>query len=101
MGPGCSAKEARIEAEIADATSRGQKHRLTGLQKALGATRANCTEQSRKNEREARIRKAKQEVAEREKDLLDAEKSGDVDKVNKRRVKAAEARRELVNAEKS
>ncbi len=98
-GPGCAAKEAEIEANIAAATARGNKDEVNGLNKALRATKANCTEAGLKKEKEARIDKARREVAEREQDLAKAEKSGDVEKIGKRREKLAEARQELSAAE--
>lgn len=100
-GPGCAAKQAEIEASIAAATERGNKQELAGLNKALRATKANCTEASLKKQKEARVRKAQQALAQREQDLAQAEKTGDGKKIEKRRAKAEEARRELDAAEKS
>jgi ribosomal protein S8E len=100
-GSGCAAKQAEIEANIAAATARGNNHQVAGLNKALRATKANCTEDSLKKEKDARIRKAQKEVAERERDLAKAQRSGDDEKIRKRQAKVEEARRELAEAEKS
>ncbi|MEC5397946.1 DUF1090 domain-containing protein [Uliginosibacterium sp. H1] len=100
LSPACEAKRTRIETQIAEATARGNKQELAGLNRALRATTANCTDASLAKERDARIRKAEKEIAEREKDLAQAQKSGDADKVEKRREKLEEARRELVEAQK-
>lgn len=98
--PGCAAKQTSIESKISAATARGNKRELAGLNKALRATQANCTEESLRQEKDARVQKARQELSERERDLAQAEKSGDAKKIEKRRVKLEEARRELADAEK-
>jgi hypothetical protein len=101
LSPRCAAKQADIEANISAATARGNTRELAGLNKALRATKANCTEESLKEEKEARVRKAKQEIAKRERDLAMAEQKGDTKKLEKRRKKLEEARRELAAAEES
>ena len=101
LGPGCSAKEARMQGQLSDLRSRRPSYRVEGLEKALKSTSANCTEESFKEERAARMRQAHLKLAEREKDLVQTERPGDADKVKKRRAKVAEARRDLVEAEKS
>ncbi len=58
LSPRCAAKQADIEANISAATARGNTRELAGLNKALRATKANCTEESLKEEKEARVRKA-------------------------------------------
>ena len=98
-GPGCSAKQTRIESSITEATARGNKHEIAGLNKALRATKANCTEESLLKEKEASIQKARKKLSERERDLAQAEKSGDAKKIDKRRIKLEEARRELAEEE--
>ncbi len=101
QGPGCAAKQAGIESKLTAAQSRGNKNEMAGLNKALRATKANCTEESLAKEHEAEIRKAQRELTKREKELAEAEKNGDPAKLAKRRAKTEQARRELADAQKS
>lgn len=98
--PACDAKRASIEAQISEATARGRTRELAGLKKALENNKAHCTDQSLANEREAQIKKAQQEVEDRERDLREAEEKGDPKKIAKRKAKLEEARAELTEAEK-
>lgn len=99
-GPACEAKRHSIEAQITEAKAHGNKQQLAGLERALRATTAHCTDAGLAREREARIRKAQQEVAQREADLAKAQKSGDTKKIDKRNEKLDAARRELEEAQR-
>lgn len=93
--PACAAKRAQIESQISEAQARGRTHELRGLRRALQANQANCTDASLAREREERIAKARREVAERERDLQDAEQGGRPRKIASRKAKLEAARREL------
>lgn len=96
--PACAAKRANIESQISEA--RGHAQALKGLQRALKAHIAHCSDASLAEEREAKIAKAQRELAARESDLREAERKGDAKKMASRKVKLDEARRELAEAQK-
>ena len=98
--PACVAKRTSIEAQIAEATAQGHKSRLNGLNTALRANKANCTDASLAKERDRDIKAAQKKVTSREKDLAKAEKKGDAQKIASRRAKLDEARADLARAEK-
>lgn len=98
--PACEAKRARIEAQIAAATARGQDRAVAGLKKALKENQAHCTDAALEKERKAEIKKAQRKVAEQEKSLDEAKRKGDAKKIADRQAKLDEARAALAEAEK-
>ncbi|MGB3069684.1 MAG: DUF1090 domain-containing protein [Ottowia sp.] len=96
----CVAKQSNIEAQLVQAKERGHKREIAGLQKALNANKANCTDESLAKEREKGIRQAQKKVAERERSLAEAERKGDAKKIADRKAKLDAARSELALAEK-
>ncbi len=98
--PACVAKRTYIENQIAEARANNRTEQVEGLQRALKANKANCTDESLAKERDEDIREAQQEVAERERDLAEAKRDGDADKITKRQEKLNEARAELEEAKK-
>jgi hypothetical protein len=98
-GPICAAKQAGIEAEIAAAQARGNRQELAGLDRALEAHKAGCSDAELERARDSRIRKAQRELAEREEELAEEQRSGKRDKIAKRSEKVEEARRKLAEAE--
>ena len=98
--PACAAKRAAIQSQIEEASARGRSQELAGLQRALAANQAHCSDASLAKAREADIRAAQEKVAEREKSLAEAERKGNAKKIAKRKAKLAEARRDLAEAEK-
>ncbi|WP_349744119.1 DUF1090 domain-containing protein [Roseateles cavernae] len=98
--PACEAKRAAIETQITQAQARGRSQEVAGLNRALAANKARCTDASLAKERETRIRAAERKVAEREKSLREAEHKGDAKKIASRKTKLDEARHELTEAEK-
>lgn len=97
--PACAAKRANIESQISEARARGHTQALKGLQRALKAHIAHCTDASLAEERAAKIAKAQRELAERESDLREAERKGDARKMATRKTKLDEARRDLAEAQ--
>lgn len=99
-GPACTAKRVEIESQLSEAKVRGIPHEVAGLQRALRASKANCTDESLAKRRDVQIQKAQREVSKRDNELASAERAGNAKKIEKRRAKADEARRELADAEK-
>ncbi|MDH1263021.1 DUF1090 domain-containing protein [Pseudomonas sp. GD03944] len=99
MKTGCAGKQQSIERQIQEAKAQGNSHRVDGLEKALAEVKANCTDESLRQEREADVREAQAEVLERENDLKEAQAKGDAEKIATRQAKLAEAREELKSAE--
>jgi hypothetical protein len=95
----CAAKRADIEAQLSEATAHGRKQEIAGLQKALRANKANCTDESLAKDREKDIKQAQKKVAEREQSLAEAKRKGDPKKIADREAKLDVARRELTRAE--
>lgn len=98
--PACTAKQARIESQMAEASAQGRSREVAGLKKALRANKAHCSDASLARERDAQIRGATQKVAAREKSLAEAEKKGDAKKIASRKAKLDEARSALAEAQK-
>lgn len=98
--PACLAKRANIETQLEEAKSRHRKQEMAGLQKALNANKARCTDEILAKEREKDIKQAQRKVAERERDLAEAQKKGDAKKIMTRQQKLDEARRTLAASEK-
>ncbi|MBF8778886.1 DUF1090 domain-containing protein [Pseudomonas fulva] len=95
---GCAAKQDSIRKEIEMARERGHLFKIAGLEKALKENQAHCTDDSLRAARQADVRKAEQEIREREADLAEARAKGDADKIAKRERKLAESRQELEQA---
>ncbi|KQO24086.1 hypothetical protein ASF11_22645 [Acidovorax sp. Leaf76] len=98
--PACAAKQARIEAQLAEATAQGRTREVAGLRQARRSNKAHCTDAWLAKERDAEIRKATKKVAEREKSLAEAQKKGDAKKIAARQAKLDEARSALAEAQK-
>jgi hypothetical protein len=96
----CAAKRAEIENQLAEANAHGRKHEAAGLQKALKANRARCSDASLARARDQDIKQARKKVAEREHSLAQARRKGDADKIADREAKLEEARQALARAER-
>ncbi|PTR30786.1 uncharacterized protein DUF1090 [Luteibacter sp. OK325] len=73
---GCDAKRESIQTEIAYAQSHGNASRVRGLQTALAEVTAHCTEESLQSAANKKVAKAREDVAENERDLQDAKDQG-------------------------
>ena len=98
--PACVAKRTRIESEISQAQAQGRQHQLAGLQTALRANRANCTDAMLATERDREIKKATKKVAEREQKLAKAQAKGNSRKIASQQADLDEARSDLAQAQK-
>ena len=69
------------------------------MNKALSELRANCTDSKLRADHQKKIAKQKDEIAERQRDLVEAKQKGDADKIAKRERKLAEAQDDLKKLE--
>lgn len=95
----CAEKELEITRQLEHAQANGNAGRVRGLETALEKVQAHCTDAGLRAERQEKIDEARDEVAEREADLREAQKDGSPDKIEKRRQKLAEAEQELRDAQ--
>ena len=96
----CAAKRTHIESEISQAQAQGRQQQLAGLQKALRANQAHCTDAVLAAERQSDIQKATKKVAQQEQKLAKAQAKGDSVKIAKQQTELDEARSELSQAQK-
>ncbi len=97
----CLVKQHDIQNQIEQAKTRGNERELAGLNKALRENKANCTPESLRRERERDVSQAREKVAERERELSQANAKGeDKKKIAKRERKLAEANAELQRVQK-
>ncbi|WP_162248689.1 DUF1090 domain-containing protein [Variovorax sp. Root473] len=95
-GPGtCDAKREAIGRDIEMAKSKGQKQRVRGLETALAEVNRNCTDAKLAAEHARRIRNQERKVAERERDLREAQEKGRASKIADREKKLRDAQEEL------
>ena len=91
----CVAKREAIGRDIEMAQSKGQKQRVRGLETALAEVNRNCTDAKLAAEHQRRIRNQERKVAERERDLREAQQKGRASKIADREKKLHEAQAEL------
>jgi hypothetical protein len=96
----CEAKTVRIQSQISRAQADGNQRQLAGLEKALRAHQAGCSDAGLAAERERDIRQATKKVAERDKALAEARRKGDAGKIARRQSQLDEARQALAEAQK-
>ena len=94
-GATCEAKREAIGHDIEEAKAKGQKQRVRGLEKALSEVRRTCSDAKLGAEHQRRIRSQERKVAERERDLREAQHKGRADKIADREEKLREAQAEL------
>lgn len=96
---GCDAKRQSIESEIAYAQSHDNASRVRGLQTALAEVTAHCTDASLQSAANKKVAKARDEVAENERDLQQAKDQGkSAAKIADRQRKLDDAHAELEQA---
>lgn len=91
----CQQKEQDIQQEISHAEKHGNQYRLSGLNRALSEVKEHCTDEKLKADHQKKIDEQHDEIAERQRDLSEAQTKGDADKIATRERKLAEAREEL------
>lgn len=87
----CAAKRDAIHRDLDEARSRGQKQRVRGLERALAEVSAHCSDAKLQAEHRKRIEQQESKVADRERDLHDAEREGSPRKIQRRKDKLGEA----------
>lgn len=95
----CQEKEQDIKREISYAEKHHNQSRIDGLNKALSQVRANCSDSQLRAAHQQKIARQREEIAERQRDLKEARKKGDADKISKRQHKLDEAQQELKTLE--
>ena len=95
----CQEKEQDSQREISYAEKHHNQSRIDGLNTALRQVRENCSDSKLKADHQQKIAKQREEIAERQRDLQEARKKGDADKINKRQHKLNEAQQELKTLE--
>ena len=98
---GCTARRADIEAQITQARSQGDPGRLQGLERALQANGANCTDSSLAAAQRRDLAAAKKKVVTLRAGLDKADRKGDPKKIADLRAKLDEAQAELERAQQA
>ena len=91
----CQQKEQDIQRQITQAEKHDNKHRVSGLNKALSEVKEHCTDEKLKADHQKKIAEQRDEIAERQRDLAEARAKEDADKITTRERKLAEANEEL------
>ena len=94
-GLSCQGKREDITRNLDEAKARGQKQRTRGLEKALSEVQAHCTDEKLQADYQRRIQRQEKAVAERERDLEDAQRNESAKKVEKRKSKLLEEQAKL------
>lgn len=95
----CEAKRAEIEMQLARATAQGRDHQIAGLERALAANKANCTQEQLELQRAQDIQEAQEKVAEREQELKEAQDKAEASKIAEKKKKLEEAQKKLKEAQ--
>ena len=93
--PACARKAAAIETQLKYAEVGGNKHRVRGLERALHATRKNCTDAGLIQDREHDIAEQEKKLEDIRQDIKEKERAGRFDKVRKLERKLTRERKEL------
>ncbi|WP_434984384.1 DUF1090 domain-containing protein [Pseudomonas protegens] len=96
---GCAAKQRQIQQQLDQAKAHKNAAQVAGLQTALDASLASCTDASLQQEREKKVQSARHKVSEREQELSEAQTTGKSSKIVKRQAKLSEAQKELQQAQ--
>ena len=94
-GATCEARREAIGRDIDAARAQGQTQRVRGLQTALAEVRRNCSDAKLAAAHQRRVKGQERKVAERERDLREAQRKGRAGKIAQREDKLREARAEL------
>jgi len=97
---GCNAKKLAVEQQLEYAKAQGNEHRIKGLKQALSAIQEECSEGEFRQKLQAEVDEKTKEVEEYEEELVEAQRSGKADKIEKKRHKLAEEQQELLEAKR-
>lgn len=87
---GCEQKFCEINKQLTIAQQQNNPDKIAGLETALRQAKANCTNDKLKQNVIDKINGSKQDIAEYDADLIEAESAGKADKVTKYQKKIAE-----------
>ena len=87
---GCEKKFCEIETQLSIAQEKGNKHKASGLKRALEKAKENCTDKGLREDLIEEIEKANNEMEEYESDLKEAKEYGKKDKIRKYQEKIEE-----------
>jgi DNA repair exonuclease SbcCD ATPase subunit len=93
--PACTRKISEIESQISHAKEAGNLRRVSGLERALSATRDKCTDAGLISDKEEDIADKQEDIAEIREEIREKEAEGRLDKVQKLERKLAHERGEL------
>jgi hypothetical protein len=96
---GCEKKFCEIEGQLKIAQEKGNKRKEDGLTKALEQAKKHCTDKGLREDLVGEIEEAKEEIAEYEADLKEAEEYGKTDKVRKYKEKIEEEKSKIKRLE--
>jgi hypothetical protein len=96
----CAARACRLDAEIAQASAKGNRSELARLERARGEM-AHCSDDGLKQKRKVALDRAQQRIDQRAAELRKVEASGDTAKINKAQRKLDSARKAYSEIESS
>lgn len=96
---GCDRKFCEIQHQLNIAQGKGNDRKAAGLAKALAEANLHCTDEGLRKDLVEDIEDAKEDLAEYEADLQDAEEDGDMDDVRKYQKKIEEEKAEIKHLE--
>lgn len=94
----CALKRQDIQEQMAHAKAAGRSQQVAGLEKALAANQAYCSDAGLEQERAEAIEKAQRKVTEREQELAQAQAKAEPEKIANKQAKLAQARQQLAQA---
>jgi len=96
---GCEKKFCEIERQLNIAQEKGNKRKVDGLTKSLEQAKKHCTDKGLREDLVGEIEEAKEEIADYETDLKEAEEYGKTDKVRKYQKKIEEEKSKITSLE--
>lgn len=97
---GCERKICEMERQLDIAESMGNQHKVDGLKRALNRVEDSCTDRGLKSDVREKIADSKENIAEYQDDLREAQQCGKADKVHKYQRKIAKESSKLKQLER-
>ena len=94
----CADKQRDIETQLSYANLHGNANQVAGLQRALQESREHCTDQGLRADLQQHVSEKERKVAQRQRELTEAQAGGKPDKVAKKQRRMEEAQQELREA---
>ncbi|WP_074013479.1 DUF1090 domain-containing protein [Candidatus Sodalis sp. SoCistrobi] len=96
---GCAAKQQSVQQQLSHARAQGNTARAEGLEKAMSEITAHCRDDQLQADRQRHVADKKSKLAQRQRELAEAQQTGNSDKINKKQKKVARAEQELAEAQ--